>query len=55
MGGLRCSGFDLVLAYRGGGGKPDGIWRTVARLLIVGEPARAVKLASTLALTAVQG
>jgi hypothetical protein len=53
--GLRDHGFDLVLRYLDEGGEHDGMWRTVARLLSFGEPARAVKLASTLALTAVQG
>lgn len=53
--GLRDHGFDLVLRYLGEGGEHQGMWRTVARLLSFGEPARAVKLASTLALTAVQG
>lgn len=53
--GLRDHGFDLVLRYLGEGGEHNGMWRTVARLLSFGEPARAVKLASTLALTAVQG
>ena len=53
--GLRDDGFDLVLRYLGEGGAHDGMWRTVARLLSFGEPARAMKLASTLALTAVQG
>ncbi len=46
--GLRDSGFDLLLHYLSEGGDHDGMWRTVARLMRFGEPARAVKLARTL-------
>lgn len=46
--GLRDSGFDLVLHYLNEGGGHDGMWRTVARLVRFGEPARAVRLARTL-------
>ncbi|MEO7383484.1 MAG: glycosyl transferase family 2, partial [Novosphingobium sp.] len=46
--GLRDSGFDLLLHYLSEGGDHDGMWRTVARLLRFGEPARAARLARTL-------
>ena len=46
--GLRDSGFDLLLHYLSEGGDHDGMWRTVARLVRFGEPARAAKLARTL-------
>ena len=47
--GLRDNGFELLLRYLKDGGRRDGMWRTVARLLRIGEPARALRLAATLA------
>lgn len=47
--GLRDEGFDLVCRYVREGGRRDGMWRTVARLLRFGEPLRAARLAATLA------
>lgn len=49
--GLRGKGFDLVLEHVRDGGARGGMWRTVLRLLRMGEPARALKLASTLSTT----
>ena len=49
--GLRGKGFDLVLEHVRDGGAREGMWRTVLRLLRMGEPARALKLASTLSTT----
>lgn len=49
--GLRGKGFDLVLEHVRDGGAREGMWRTVLRLLRMGEPARALKLASTLSAT----
>lgn len=46
---LRDEGFDIVLQHIREGGSRDGMWRTVARLLRFGEPARAITLATTLA------
>lgn len=45
---LRDQGFDILLQHIRDGGRPNGAWRTVARLLRFGEPARALKLAATL-------
>ncbi|NBC37319.1 glycosyltransferase [Novosphingobium sp. FSY-8] len=50
--GLRDSGFDLILRHLREGGTRKGMWRTVARLIRFGEPARAIRLATTLASTA---
>lgn len=47
--GLRDEGFDLICRYLREGGRRDGMWRTVARLLRFGEPLRAARLAATLA------
>lgn len=47
--GLRDQGFDLIVAHVRGGGRRDGMWRTVARLVRFGEPARALRLAAALA------
>lgn len=47
--GLRDNGFELLLRYLRDGGRRDGMWRTVARLLRIGEPKRAFRLAATLA------
>lgn len=46
---LRSDGFDLLLAHVREGGSRDGLWRTAARLLRLGEPARAARLALALA------
>ncbi len=51
--GLRDEGFDLVVRHLREGGARDGMWRTVARLVRFGEPARAARLAATLALALV--
>lgn len=45
---LRDEGFDILRAYIRDGGERTGLWRTVGRLLLFGEPLRAVQL--TLAL-----
>ncbi|WP_260928969.1 glycosyltransferase [Novosphingobium sp. 9] len=45
---LRSDGFGLVLDNLRHGGRRDGMWRTVARLLRFGEPLRALRLAATL-------
>lgn len=50
--GLGDHGFDLLVDYLREGGAREGMWRTVARLMRFGEPARAARLAATLALTA---
>lgn len=47
--GLRDEGFNIVIQHIREGGSRDGMWRTVARLLRFGEPARAITLATTLA------
>jgi glycosyltransferase involved in cell wall biosynthesis len=47
---LRGEGFDLMLAHIHAGGATDGLWRTVVRLVTLGEPRRALKLATVLAL-----
>lgn len=49
--GLADHGFDLVVRYLHEGGARDGMWRTVARLVRFGDPLRAARLATTLALT----
>ena len=38
---LRDNGFDIIVHHIGEGGSHKGMWRTVARLLKLGEPARA--------------
>lgn len=45
---LRGEGFELMLAHIADDGATDGLWRTVVRLLTLGEPARAMRLASAL-------
>jgi glycosyltransferase involved in cell wall biosynthesis len=45
---LRGEGLDLMLAHIRDGGARDGYWRTVMRLLTLGEPARALRLTATL-------
>ncbi|KMS54754.1 glycosyl transferase [Novosphingobium barchaimii LL02] len=47
--GLGGEGFDLLCRYLREGGSREGMWRVVARLVRFGEPARAVRLAATLA------
>ncbi|MDE2411761.1 MAG: glycosyltransferase [Sphingomonadales bacterium] len=47
--GLRDEGFDIVRRHIREGGARTGMWRTVARLVRFGEPARAAALAATLA------
>ncbi|HKT85351.1 MAG TPA: glycosyltransferase [Novosphingobium sp.] len=47
--GLRDEGFELICRYLREGGRRDGMWRTVARLVRFGEPLRAARLAATLA------
>ena len=46
---MRDKGFDILLDHVRGGGRRDGLWRTVARLLRFGEPLRALRLAAALA------
>jgi len=45
---LRGEGFGQMLDHIREGGATDGLWRTVARLVTLGEPARAAQLASSL-------
>ncbi len=45
---LRGEGLDLILAHLKDGGATEGLWRTVLRLITLGEPARALKLAAAL-------
>ncbi|MEW9855830.1 glycosyltransferase [Novosphingobium rhizovicinum] len=46
---MRGQGFDLLVQHLRDGGRRHGMWRTVLRLLRFGEPARALRLAMTLA------
>ena len=46
---LGSEGYDLLLAHVREGGRTAGLWRTVGRLAKLGHPARAVRLAATLA------
>jgi hypothetical protein len=46
---MRDEGFDLLVEHLRDGGRRDGMWRTVLRLLRFGEPWRALRLAATLA------
>ena len=46
---LRGEGFPLLLAHIREGGDRSGLWRTALRLLKLGEPRRAARLALTLA------
>lgn len=48
---MRDEGFDLLLRHLRDGGRRDGMWRTVVRLLRFGEPLRAMRLAATLAVS----
>ncbi|MEE4454488.1 glycosyltransferase [Novosphingobium resinovorum] len=45
---MRDEGFDLLVRHLREGGRRDGMWRTVVRLLRFGEPRRALRLAATL-------
>ncbi|WP_271078656.1 glycosyltransferase [Aurantiacibacter sp. MUD61] len=46
---MRDGGFDIILHHVSEGGDREGLWRTVARLLRFGEPARALRLTMALA------
>ncbi|SFG35222.1 Glycosyl transferase family 2 [Novosphingobium sp. CF614] len=46
---MRDDGFELLMSHLRDGGRRDGMWRTVVRLLRFGEPLRAFRLAATLA------
>ncbi len=46
---LKGPGYDLVMDFVREGGKTDGLWRTVARLMRIGEPGRAASLGLALA------
>jgi hypothetical protein len=45
---LRDEGFDIILRHVRDGGDRTGLWRTAARLLKLGEPVRALRLAAAL-------
>lgn len=49
---LRADGFDLLVSHLRDGGRRDGMWRTVMRLVRFGEPVRALRLGATLSMTA---
>ena len=46
---LRDNGFDIMLQHIRDGGSHQGMWRTVARLVKLGEPLRALRLSAALA------
>ena len=46
---LRDDGFEIVLRHIRDGGSHRGMWRTVARLIKLGEPIRALRLTAALA------
>lgn len=46
---LRGEGYDMVMTHVREGGDRSGLWRAAARLLKLGEPARALRLAAALA------
>ncbi len=46
---LRDEGFDILLHHIRHGGSRHGMWRTVGRLVKLGEPARALRLSAALA------
>ncbi|XJJ58705.1 glycosyltransferase [Novosphingobium sp. BL-8H] len=48
---LRNEGFELLMAHLRDGGRREGMWRTVARLMRFGEPMRALRLAAMLTAT----
>ena len=45
---LRGEGYDMLMEHVREGGDKKGLWRTVARLVRMGEPRRAMSLASAL-------
>jgi hypothetical protein len=45
---LTSAGFDLLIEHVREGGDREGMWRTAARLLKLGEPKRAARLAAVL-------
>ncbi|MXO87459.1 glycosyltransferase [Altererythrobacter aestuarii] len=47
--GLRDQGFDIMLSHIREGGSHEGMWRTVLRLVRLGEPLRALRLTTVLA------
>lgn len=49
---MRDDGFDLLMTHLRDGGRRDGMWRTVVRLVRFGAPGRALRLATALATTA---
>lgn len=49
---MREEGFDLLIKSLREGGRRDGMWRTVARLVRFGAPGRALRLATALAASA---
>jgi len=48
---MRDEGFNLLVSHLREGGRRDGMWRTVARLVRFGQPVRALRLAATLTTT----
>lgn len=46
---LRGDGYDLLLDHVRSGGPQNGLWRTAGRLVKLGEPKRALRLAAALA------
>jgi glycosyltransferase involved in cell wall biosynthesis len=46
---LKTDGYDIILRYIREGGERDGMWRTAARLVTLGEPKRALRMAGALA------
>lgn len=46
---LRDQGFEIMLRHVKDGGSHQGMWRTVARLVKLGEPVRALRLSAALA------
>ncbi len=45
---MRADGFDILVAHVRAGGGHEGLWRTVARLLLFGEFTKALRLATLL-------
>jgi GT2 family glycosyltransferase len=46
---LRDQGFEILLRHIKDGGSHEGMWRTVGRLVKLGEPVRALRLSAALA------
>ena len=46
---LRDQGFEILLRHIKDGGSHEGMWRTVGRLVKLGEPLRALRLSAALA------